>query len=180
MPTLNELLNMNRNGYVYDSVEFQIDSDLRIVIIPPKGVVLGVVGDKNVNRINFSMFKNYNGFNMEEFYIRISYKNAAGNEGFYDVSEFTVKDETLYFTWIIDYGVTEEAGVVEFCVNMYKVDNNELTQSFNTTIATGKVLDGFGVSKPNNPMSPPAPQTIVNVANIYEARAFLGMGDNNL
>lgn len=62
--------------------------------------------------------------------------------------------------------------IVEFCVNMYKVDNNELTQSFNTTIATGKVLDGFGVSRPNDPMSLPAPQTIVNVANIYEARAF--------
>lgn len=174
MSTLNEVLNMPKNGYIYDGIEFRIDSDLRIVTIPPKGVILGVVGDKNINRINFVMPKNYNGFNMEEFYIRISYKNAAGNEGFYDVSEFTVKDETLYFTWIVEYDVTEKEGTVEFCVNMYKTNNGEITQSFNTTIATGKVLNSFGVAKPKDPMSPPAP---LMIANIYEARAFLGMGE---
>lgn len=56
MATLDEVISqMSEEDYFGDPIQFVIDNDLRIISIPRKGVVAGVVGDKNVNRINFQM-----------------------------------------------------------------------------------------------------------------------------
>ena len=91
METLDEdISQMSEEDYFSDQIQFIIDSNLRIVSVPDRGVVAGVVGDKNVNRINFQMPRYYNGFDMSKFKTRINYVNANGNPNYYTVTDLTI------------------------------------------------------------------------------------------
>lgn len=152
MASLDELLQQtsaseSTQDYLHDPIQFIIDSDLRLVAISDRGVVAGVVGDKKVNRINFQMPRYYNGFDMSTFATRVNYINAAGQMNFYSVSDLTIENDSLYFTWLLDSDVTAYVGNVSFVVNMRKTDGDVVTQSFYTTITDKlKVLEGLEVN----------------------------------
>lgn len=172
MASVEEVLNSMDNTYIHDDIEFEIDSDLRVISVPSKGVILGVVGDKNVNRINFVMPKMYNGFDLSEFTIRINYKNANGAENYYNVVETSVENDKLYFNWLVDYDVTASSGTVYFCAYLFKEENGLITNSFYTSVANGKVLDGLSVGSYTEPTTP----SIENgLATLEEAKEYLGM-----
>ena len=144
-------------NYLQDEIQFRIDNDLRTIAIPADGVVLGVVGDKNVNHVNFQMPAWYNGFDMSEFQARINFVDPEGNPNYYTVNDMTVYDpegnevtgtpgenDTLYFTWLVDSYATQYAGTVQFSVRLFKLDNSDgvsrLVQAFNTQINACNVL----------------------------------------
>lgn len=150
MATLEELLNASSDtdsydvDYYDDEIQFDIDSDLRAISHSSKGAVIGVVGDKNVNRINFRMPRFYNGFDMSEFLIRVNYVNANGDPNYYSVDDMIVDEDKIKFTWLVDSDATAYVGDVNFAVEMYKVtDAGVITQSFNTVIVSLKVLKGL-------------------------------------
>lgn len=150
MATLDEVISqMSEEDYFGDPIQFVIDNDLRIISIPRKGVVAGVVGDKNVNRINFQMPRYYNGFDMSKFDTRINYVNANAVSNFYVVDDLMVENDTLFFTWLIDSDVVDYVGKVIFSVNMVTSDENGvIKQAFNTSNAGQlKVLDGVRSDK---------------------------------
>lgn len=150
MATLDEVISqMSEEDYFSDPIQFIIDNDLRIVSIPDRGVVAGVVGDKNVNRINFQMPRYYNRFDMSKFKTRINYVNAEGNLNYYTVTDSTIKDDLLIFSWLVDADVVAYVGTVAFSVNMVFTDENGVTkQAFNTSDAGRlKVLEGIQVDK---------------------------------
>ncbi len=133
MATLEELLKENDTDYIHDDISFFIDSDLRIVTIPEEGVVAGVVGDKNINRINFQMVRYYNGFDMSTFITRVNYVNANGNPNYYNVDDVTVEDDYVLFTWLIERDAVAYIGDLKFAVRMFKADENgTITNDFNT------------------------------------------------
>lgn len=150
MATLDEVISqMSEEDYFSDSIQFIIDSDLRIVSIPDRGVVAGVVGDKNVNRINFQMPRYYNGFDMSKFTTKVNYINANSNMNYYAVTDLIVENDTILFTWLIDSDAVAYAGTVMFSVNMFIADSNgKITQAFNTS-NKGKmtVLEGIQVDE---------------------------------
>ena len=133
--------------YIHDDVHFVIDSNLRIISIPSTGVIAGVVGDKNVNRATFQMNRYYHGFDMSVFTARVNYINANNMMNFYTVTDMTIEDDYIYFSWLIDSDAVAYAGDITFAVNMLitKGDGN-ITQSFNTSnTGTLKVLDGIQI-----------------------------------
>ena len=85
-------------AYSLDKIQFDIDNDLRIITIPDKGDVIGVIGDNNTNRINFRMPRYYNGFDMSVFLIMVSYLTPDGHVNYYEVTDIINDDEYLYFT----------------------------------------------------------------------------------
>lgn len=150
MATLDEVISqMSEEDYFIDPIQFIIDSDLRIISVPDRGVVAGVVGDKNVNRINFQMSRYYNGFDMSKFKTRINYVNSKGNPNYYTVTDSTIKDDLLIFSWLVDADVVAYVGTVAFSVNMVFTDENGVTkQAFNTSNAGRlKVLEGIQVEE---------------------------------
>lgn len=154
MASLEEVFSMARSGpsYIHDEVQFLIDKDLRTVAIPPKGVVIGVTGDKNVNRVNFQMPTVYNGFDLSLFQIRIDYVNALGETGIYSVMDTTVEEDTLYFTWLVDELPCRYVGEVTFAVRMIQADaSGKILHAFHTTTNTAKVLEGLIVTDPITP-----------------------------
>lgn len=145
MATLNELLTEPgvtdpTNEYIHDDVQFIIDKDLRTVAVPDRGIVAGVLGDKDVNRINFQMDRYYNGFDMSTFTIRVNYLNGNGIPKYYEVDDLTVEGDTMYFTWLVGSEVTVAVGDVPFVVHMFKTENDTIKQSFYTTINNTRYL----------------------------------------
>lgn len=154
MASLDSLLSrMEGNDYLNDDIQFNIDENLRTIAIPSNGVVLGVHGDKNVNRVNFRMPRYYNGFDMTEFETRIIYSNNSGTLNYYTVTDMIVSDDVILFTWLVDSDATAHEGIVTFGVKMLKVDTETsvILQSFNTTLAKAKVLTGMNVETSISP-----------------------------
>lgn len=150
MATLDEVLSiMTDDDYLHD-IQFIIDEDLRTVAIPNKGVVLGVVGDKNINRVNFMMPKIYNGFDMSKLEARIYYTNANNENKYYVVNDKTIENNKLLFSWLVDSNVTAYPGEVKFTVKMLNIVDSKIVNSFSTTIATAKVLEGIDATAINS------------------------------
>lgn len=147
MDNIDELLaNAEEIDYLADDIQFLIDENLRTVTIPPDGVVLGVEGDKNSNRVNFQMPRYYNGFDMSEFTVRVNYVNANGDGGVYTVNDLEVRDDMILFTWLVDSDACAYIGVVRFLVRMTISNGGELIQAFDTTIAKANVLEGLPIT----------------------------------
>ena len=148
MATLDEVISqMSEEDYYNDPIQFVIDSDLRIISIPRRGVVAGVVGDKNVNRVNFQMPRYYNGIDMSKFTTRVNYVNAKSIGNFYMVDDLKVENDSILFTWLIDSDVVAYAGKIIFSINMIMTDEKGMIkQAFNTSNAGSlNVLDGIKV-----------------------------------
>lgn len=148
MATLDEVIaQTSEEDYLHDPIQFIIDSDLRIVSIPGRGVVAGVVGDKNINRINFQMNRYYNGFDMSKFTTRINYINSKKILNYYSVTDVTIEDDLIYFTWLVESDALAYSGTLTFAINMFLADESgKLLQAFNTS-DDGKltVLSGIQV-----------------------------------
>ena len=135
-----------------EEIQYIIDENLRIISIPPLGVVLGVEGDKNVNSVKFKMVRYYKGIDLSKFEIRINFANANGDLSYYTVKNPTVTDDTLTFEWLVGYLVTKYKGTVRFVVRMIITDSStgEVQQAFDTTIGEAQSLEGLLVDVPTD------------------------------
>lgn len=144
--------------YLTEEIQFDIDSNMRTIAIPSEGVVIGVQGDKNVNRVNFRMPAWYNGFDMSTFQPRINFVDPEGNVNYYTVTDMKIYDpegnevtdtptteDIIYFTWLVDSYATNYVGTVVFNVRFTKFNptTHALAQAFNTTKAACQVLEGI-------------------------------------
>ena len=133
-------------------IQYIIDENLRVISIPPLGVVLGVEGDKDVNSAKFKMVRYYKGIDLSKFEIRINFANANGDLSYYTVKNPTVTDDTLTFEWLVGYLVTKYKGTVRFVVRMITTDasTGEVQQAFDTTVGEARSLEGLLVDTPTD------------------------------
>lgn len=133
-------------------IQYIIDENLRVISIPPLGVVIGVEGDKDVNSVKFKMVRYYKGIDLSKFEIRINFANANGDLSYYTVKNLTVTDDTLTFEWLVGYLVTQYKGTVRFIVRMITTDasTGEVQQAFDTTIGEARSLEGLLVDVPTD------------------------------
>ena len=128
-----------------DDLQFWIDEHLRVISIPKNGVVAGVEGDKNVNKIKFGMNRYYHGFDMSTFSGRILYSNAKGNKNYYNITDMQASGSTITFSWLVDADAVQYMGKTAFVVYLFKTQGSELRQKFYSTLATLNVLEGMEV-----------------------------------
>lgn len=128
-----------------DDLQFWIDEHLRVISIPKNGVVAGVEGDKNVNKIKFGMNRYYHDFDMSTFSGRILYSNAKGNKNYYNITDMQASGSTITFSWLVDADAVQYMGKTAFVVYLFKIQGSELRQKFFSTLATLKVLEGMEV-----------------------------------
>lgn len=145
MPTLNELLSTtaDTDDIVFDNFQFIIDENLRTISVPALGVVFGVEGDKDVNYINFSMVRFYDGTDLSEMELHVNYINAAGDMNYYRVPNIVVQNDTIMFSWLLSHDVTKYRGTTSFTLHFFKQVNGVISKSYNTTPAHGTVLEGI-------------------------------------
>lgn len=128
-----------------DDLQFWINEHLRVISIPKNGVVAGVEGDKNVNKIKFGMNRYYHGFDMSTFSGRILYSNAKGNKNYYNITDMQASGSAITFSWLVDADAVQYMGKTAFVVYLFKIQGSELRQKFYSTLATVKVLEGMEV-----------------------------------
>lgn len=128
-----------------DDLQFWIDEHLRVISIPKNGVVAGVEGDKNVNKIKFGMNRYYHCFDMSTFSGRILYSNAKGNKNYYNITDMQASGNTITFSWLVDADAVQYMEKTAFVVYLFKTQGSELRQKFYSTLATLKVLEGMEV-----------------------------------
>lgn len=134
-----------------DELSFLIDEHLRIITVPERGVVLGVEGDKDVNRVRFRMNRYYHGSDLSSFQIRINYQNADGEVNYFTVSDKTVDTDTFSFVWVVAADAVMTKGTVLFVVNCFATDSSDVVQkAYHTTLGAASVLEGLEVDVEGN------------------------------
>lgn len=150
MATVDELL-AAKTTESDDELSFLIDEHLRIITVPERGVVLGVEGDKDVNRVRFRMNRYYHGSDLSSFQIRINYQNADSEANYFTVSEKTVDTDTFSFVWVVAADAVMTKGTVLFVVNCFTTDSSDVVQkAYHTTLGAASVLEGLEVDVEGN------------------------------
>ena len=138
-----EMADTSTEDSAYD---FVIDEDLRVITVPERGVVLGVEGDKDVNRVRFRMNRYYRGTDISDFNIRINYQPAEGEVNYFPVTEKTVADDAIYFVWLVGADVVAAKGTVYFVTRFFTAEEDgTIVQEFNTTLGNARTLEGLAV-----------------------------------
>lgn len=150
--TIDEAMNYLNDSNDYNSARLLvIDKDLR-TISAPKNLILGVYNDKDITTLVFKIPRYYDNIDLRDFDIQVNYINAAGEAGFYTVEDKNVDSEEIYFNWLLGRGVFVAKGSVVFSVCMKVLDNEDrIVQEFNTTYASGRVLEGLEVDDNPDP-----------------------------
>ena len=124
-----------------------ISDDLRTMTIPDSITLLGVESDDDVNKIPFQMPKEYCGFDLSSFSVRINFMNANGDGDMYIADDVEVDGDDpslMNFTWLVGRNACAYKGNVKFIVCLKKFDNNSnVIQEFNTTVYSLPVLEGL-------------------------------------
>lgn len=140
MATAEELLATVGNEQDY----IVIDSDLRTMTFPASVKNIGVENDKDVHKLNFMMPRYFSDYDLSTFNIRINYVNANGDGDMYVVTEPTVEDDAIYFSWLVGRHACLYKGAVTFIVCLKLADGEgDVAQEFNTTLASLQVLPGL-------------------------------------
>lgn len=121
-----------------------IDNDLRTISIPSSVAILGVESDDKVRELHFSMPLMYEDIDLSEFDIRINYMNPNGDRDIYVVTDKTISDNHISFSWVVGRLACKYKGETKFIVCL-KLKNSygEVLKEFNTTLATLSVLEGL-------------------------------------
>ena len=126
-------------------IKLEIDEYLRDILLPSKGLFLGVHGDIEVNKVLFLFPKYYNSIDMTEFTPIVNYVNANGDANYYECKEVKSSNGTAFFEWNITSDVTSHIGNIVFSVRLIKYDDVKIIKEFNTKPSTGTVLEGLNV-----------------------------------
>lgn len=140
MATAEELLATvgNEENYIV------IDSDLRTMTFPASVKNIGVENDKDVHKLNFMMPRYFSEYDLSTFNIRINYLNAQGDGDMYVVTDPTVEDDAIYFSWLVGRHACLYRGAVTFIVCLKLADGEgDVAQEYNTTLASLQVLPGL-------------------------------------
>ena len=140
MATAEELLATvgNEENYIV------IDSDLRTMTFPASIKNIGVENDKDVHKLNFMMPRYFSKYDLSTFNIQINYLNAQGDGDMYVVTDPTVEDDTIYFSWLVGRHACLYRGAVTFIVCLKLADGEgDVAQEYNTTLASLQVLPGL-------------------------------------
>ena len=131
------------------NVEYIIDNELRIITVPPNGVVLGVEGDKDVNTIHFKMARYYRGLDLSAgFDIRVTYVNAKAELGYFTVTQHSATDDAIMFEWVVGSHAMMYVGDIKFAVSLIKSTSaGQIEKKFNTTIGSAQCLTGLDLDQ---------------------------------
>lgn len=118
-----------------------VDNNLRMINIPKDVELLGVVGDEDVNTLEFEVPRKYKGIDLSEYKIRIKFKNIERGglkaiEGEYNPPNIVFDDEKINFYWVIGNDACSYRGITEFSIFLEK-DNRK----FNTRWAALPVFE---------------------------------------
>lgn len=124
-----------------------IDAEGRIINVPATETLFGVETDMNAERKHFQCPRIVgDNIDLTRLGLRINYRNAIGEEDGYVVDDVKVNGEFITFSWKLGGKLFKTKGTIYFAICAVDVDDNGTeTCVWNTTLATGNVLEGLRV-----------------------------------
>ena len=169
MPTVDELLNA-----LNEVTTCTINPDTREIIVPEKYKVLGVFSDEKVTKIPFTCPRVVgNNVDLTEYNLYINYQNASGASNAYLIDDLVVSGENITFSWLLSRYVTFSPGVVKYNFCAKKSDGDTISNEWNTTIATGLVIQGLEATREIIEENPDIIEALISKAHTHENKAVL-------
>ena len=169
MPTVDELLNASN-----EVTTCTINPDTREIIVPEKYKVLGVFSDEKVTKIPFTCPRVVgNNVDLTEYNLYINYQNASGVSNAYLIDDITVSGDNITFSWLLSRYVTMSPGVVKYSFCAKKSNGDTISNEWNTTIATGVVIQGLEATLEIIEENPDIIEALISKAHTHENKAAL-------
>lgn len=151
-----------------------LESDTsRVVVIPDRYKTFGVEGDNRAERIKFKFPKVVgDNIDLSSLNLRINYQNAQGGLDKYIVETvLETDDDHVFFTWLIQDGVTPKSGPIYFVVQAVKVTSNgNIEKKWSTTLnKIGQVLEGLEVDETIEQQNPDIIEALLQRMDDVEA-----------
>lgn len=130
-----------------NTVFCEIDAETRKVTVPETYKILGVESDEDSERVYFRAPRIVGDkIDLATLGLRINYQNANSQKDSYPVDDLTVENEFITFSWFLSRKVVAYKGTVKFIVCAVRIgDNAEISNEWNTTLASAEVLEGLEV-----------------------------------
>ena len=169
MPTVDELLNDSN-----EVTTCTINPDTREIIVPEKYKVLGVFSDEKVTKIPFTCPRVVgNNVDLTEYNLYINYQNASGASNAYLIDDLVVSGDNITFSWLLSRYVTFSPGVVKYSFCAKKLDGDTISNEWNTTIATGLVIQGLEATREIIEENPDIIEALISKSHTHENKAVL-------
>ena len=169
MPTVDELLNASN-----EVTTCTINPDTREIIVPEKYKVLGVFSDEKVTKIPFTCPRVVgNNVDLTEYNLYINYQNASGASNAYLIDDIVVSGDNITFSWLLSRYVTFSPGVVKYSFCAKKSDGDTISNEWNTTIATGLVIQGLEATREIIEENPDIIESLISKAHTHENKSVL-------
>lgn len=122
-----------------------IDADTRTIEVP-SDFLLGVETDNDAERVEFQCPKVVgDNLDLTHYHIYIHYQNAKGEKGKYLCEDIEDGGENITFSWLLSQKVVLYKGQTKFLVCAKKTQEDTIV--WNTTLASGNVLEGLDVDE---------------------------------
>ena len=140
MPSVEELLSQvepcAETGEAHESeIYCVIHPESRTIEVPEEYQLLGVVGDKKVERLWFQCPKvvGDNKDISDGYVLFINYRNANGDPDAYRIKDMEIEGDNITFSWELEEKVTAYQGTVDFSFRAIKPEMDS-ENKWNTTI----------------------------------------------
>lgn len=143
--TAEELLKqMSAEPFAEEMVCCVIDPETRVIDVPAEYQLLGVESDEKVERMYFQCPKIVgDNIDLSKLALRVNFRNANNQKDQYIVDDVEISGDNITFSWLLSRRVTQYKGNVSFIVCAVKASGEEITNEWNTTLATAQVLEGL-------------------------------------
>lgn len=130
-----------------NTVFCEIDAETRKITVPEIYKILGVESDEDSERVYFRAPRIVGDkIDLATLGLRINYQNANSQKDSYPVDDLTVENEFITFSWLLSRKAVAYKGSVKFIVCAVRIgDNAEISNEWNTTLASAEVLEGLEV-----------------------------------
>lgn len=130
-----------------NTVFCEIDAETRKITVPETYKILGVESDEDSERVYFRAPRIVGDkIDLAPLGLRINYQNANSQKDSYPVDDLTVENEFITFSWLLSRKAVAYKGAVKFIVCAVRIgDNAEISNEWNTTLASAEVLEGLEV-----------------------------------
>ena len=135
------LKQMSAEPFAEEMVCCVIDPETRVIDVPAEYQLLGVESDEKVERMYFQCPKIVG--DMSKLALRVNFRNANDQKDQYIVDDVEISGDNITFSWLLSRRVTQYKGNVSFIVCAVKASGEEITNEWNTTLATAQVLEGL-------------------------------------
>lgn len=150
-----------------------INAETRTIDVPSTEILFGVETDKDVERKYFRCPRIVgDNIDLSTLQLRVHYQNANGERDKYIAEDVTVDGDYITFSWLLSGKVLKYKGSIQFTIVAVSINQDgTLNKEWNTTLASGTVLEGLEVEDLDEGEEQQARDILLQLLNMLDNKA---------